>query len=1231
MPTIAREYLGKFQLTADVANALYHLLQDMEIPIEGVVDPAEVLDTVYGHVVMDAFVQTSRFTDSDVSPRLPEIFEPGYPEGLPVIFNVEAARRLRALLLEARKNRESLSANGGIEGFSESIRVFFDQRINGDAAERMTNGARRLLPLALDWTDKEGAGEFAGYLSLPHFVVTHHTQQQIQASQIMAAIMRLGPEDAGEQLAHDIRVAKTILGEIIADLGVYFFDQYAITRLHTERIQNGLFDKTRQHRVYVARLAINISDMNDLDHTEEFGTFVLDVMKKWLQNQKGRMRSAVQSAERTTFQFIVEEPADAIGIFRNFERDFADAMDLEFSARYPDRRNLSEDAENLLRNINKFKVRGTVAVLPFDSKNVVDFAVQEASDVEVFFDILSLTDIPRRTLEDARRRKFDEAGFLALKPWLEKISLDMDRTKAWVNDQFLDDKTRASRKQLFQAFILQGIYYNLKYLSGVLDYFEKEKASDEPVAVYTAKDVPTRDGDFGEHAKLMAYLERDKYVSDGTFNPAIEYPELLERPFVEHLPHLRVLHERVGERDGPKLSPRVAKVLKVWDRMSHEWGHLTHAPRKGNPGGTKEVMFTALGALADAVENGDKKKAADALAKVKECVPRFARSIREIWARALADPKNPFFFKRDVIGVTHWGQPVNAAVFRQELARLGWVDAFGAEADSIKKFLATHSMLFSPDFDDAAFQSVWSIVLRVQREWEMPVPLIYRPGGDFVMIVTPPKDIHGNPVDPVAFEHEVWARVKSEYDGMPFHDVKKVTMRETQLTLDGSYEHAQMEDALLIVADELGLQTVPFLLPKKEGGYVLYSPATNGWRNDEEVNPESVIDALRKNGISIAQYRLTDSTSLKRIGIFMQRDGEQGPRYRFSNFTLGENWREFYKKLTLSTMAGELTPIVDRAAAANFTDFQMDMGRGVQGVKDANFPDKAGFGIHRTRVITAQDVGSRLDWYWDHFRTLAEYADNNTLRHIHDELPESLGEDPAGAFNIVHGLALRANSVWFSKLSMIVSRLNAANEAIRKIMSASPDTTRGELRGEFETLIDRRHVASEILKSIKTGLEIMKNLMKKYSGTKWDGETAEFEEGDMMSATVAIELIKQKISAFRNLSRGRGGGSPGGAVSGGSGGANETPTQSFGDSGEAGPAQHVGAAAYAGYVTTTGTRIAGETAISRLPEQLYSGGRLCSGVTAGLPFSMSAPLPFSPTVSTSAFFGNMPAVNIGLR
>jgi len=403
------DYNVRLQATSGVVDAMTVLLSDMGL-ISAETDPALVLEGEHAKGIFDAFIRTSRFEISDVIPRDPDFNEPGYPERIPVIWNMDAARDLRRLLIKARQAKSSLDESGEVAGFSRSIEVFFRGAINGDPADTMIAGARGMIPLALNWDDVAGAGSFGDYLRLPRDVVTHHTRQQAHAAQIAQAIASLSTSDIDENTIQRLRAAMTLMNGYVLDLGRYFFEQYSLAGLHTERVQNGLFSANRDHRVWVARVALNVSQMNDIDPTGKLADFILNVMDEWLE-QRRFVVSHAQSAEKTTFQIIVERPEDLREIFRDFEMNFKSAMLESFSRRHKDIEHLSEDAQILFEGIHRFSVRATAVVLPFDHTNVLSFAIQNAEDVKTFYEIIKQTGIPSETLE-AALKAFDEGKSL---------------------------------------------------------------------------------------------------------------------------------------------------------------------------------------------------------------------------------------------------------------------------------------------------------------------------------------------------------------------------------------------------------------------------------------------------------------------------------------------------------------------------------------------------------------------------------------------------------------------------------------------------------------------------------------------------------------------------------------------------------------------------------------------------------------------------------------------------
>lgn len=1135
------DYNLRLKSTCEMAQAMLFLLADLGlVPYDA--DSEGVVDSGYATGIFDAFIRSSRFEADDVIPREPDFMEPGYPSRIPVMWDVDAAVKLRQILLEARRNKGDVDLHGGVEGFVTSMRVFIDEHINGDAADRMVEGARKMIPLSLDWNDTSAAGQFGDYLGLPKRVVTHHTRQMAHVAQISAAIQGLQVGDVDESLIRQIKLSTTLMNSYVLDLGRYFFEQYSLAKLHTERVQNGLFKDSRDNRVWVVRLALNVSQMSDLDPTGKFADFVLQVMDEWLEKRR-LVKQHAQSAEKTTFQLIVEKPDDAGEIFRNFERDFKIAMLEAFARRHGDLSNLSEEAKTMHDHIHRFAVRGTAVTLPFDSMNVLGFAIQEADDVETFYDILRCTDIPPETLEAARDELAAGKNLEDISRWfdhhLKTTKMDIAKLKAWVNAGKDGGGRDSFRGQLLQAFVLQSVYYNLKYLSSIVEYFEKERSSVQIVQNYGPEDLAQaleRDGD-----KVQEYLANNKYVSDGRFDPLEKYPELLDEAFMGHLPHLRALLKSKRLSPASGLPAKASRILAVWDRMSHEWGHLTHSPRPNSPGGAQEVFWASIDNLEAAWRSGDAEVIALALSELKAKMSAYSENASYIWSRAIADPKNSFFLKRDSVIRDHSGNQVPSNVYLQEQARLAWTHEFGAEADSIQQYLKTYSRDFDPDFEDEAFQSVWSIILEVVEEWRIPLTLVNRPAGDFVMNTSGPLDINGVAVDNAAFVYEVWARIQKKYADKPYHDVKKVHLSETELRIS-DYDDDGIKEILERIADEMHMQTVPFLVPDKKDKHVLYVPTERGWKTGEVMNPGDVIEKLRSHGVGVDSFRLTRNTSLKRLKIYSGvRDGDGA--YRYSNFPLNGRWEPFMKTLSITTAMAFLEPIFSPQVAEEFDRLKDELAETVESEKEANFPRKAGFAIHPSMAIDAENVGMKMDEQWSYFKDLAVYLNEHILGHIEGLLPTSMDGDPKDSFRDVHALSLRAKSKWVREFIAAISRWESSNTAILIAQDHAKSGPSGEevfpecFSAELRGVISARSDAIRTLGEIKAAFDMIMELANEDRGVE------EFTERDLSTARLAVGSISGQIRMFRDiLARAEsrkpgglpGGGSTGGATPGGS-------------------------------------------------------------------------------------------------
>jgi hypothetical protein len=544
---------------------------------------------------------------------------------------------------------------------------------------------------------------------------------------------------------------------------------------------------------------------------------------------------------------------------------------------------------------------------------------------------------------------------------------------------------------------------------------------------------------------------------------------------------------------------------------------LTHSPRPDNEGGAKEVMFAAINALDEAHRSGDPGAIEAALSNVRSAVAEFADIAIDVWARAMSDPKNPFFFKRESLGVTADGRSVNTNGIAQELARLGWTNMFGAEADSIQRFLIRYSMTFSPDFTDAAFQSVWGTILSVAVDWDMPVPLISRPGGDMVVVI-PPKDLNGVDVDPAGFVFEVWSRVMSRYGDKPYPDVKKVMFNESEIVLGGGFDETAAREAFVSVADSMGLQAVPFMLHDKDDRYVLFTPEVNGWKDGEKVGVDAVVGALRAAGMPISSLRKSGRTVLKRVDIYESADGD-GVRYRFSPFELGGGWSPFQKILSISTVLGTIPLMKNRGDVARYQRVIDEMGMpdgDIDNLKKRFFPRKAGFGAHASAALNCETADRECVAGIASLGSLVGFLDAGPIADIERAIGGPFPDDHARAVSRLSDLAAIYGRSAARQLAMAATRIAASNVALEKRIEDAGEALDGNAVGALMMMRDARREAAKHIGNISSGMRIIANTSMEYA--------VRGSAVDISPATIATSFVTQNIGFLRALMTGAGSG-----------------------------------------------------------------------------------------------------------
>jgi len=1096
--------LDRSVLSSEVVSSLSDLMKKFGLNVSGDGSSTnEISEDDFTSALITAFSNLSKMEISNSSRSTN-----GSKATLSVL-DTSSLQRFGAIIAKMKDDDEVIKL--GVSGFMQSVERIMGQYLRLDVGEAVIRGGTGVfIPMSIDWDDSKSAKGFEDYFEIPKDILTHHTKHQMWLTQLMSHVDGLSVGDLSFEISRNLRRMKTRIDGVIADLKMYFFDSFAMPRLHTERIQNGLFDDGRHNRVYVGRLALNVTDMNEIDPTGELGTFVLGSVKKWFATHQKDIRGAVQSAEYTSFQFILEKPEDAYKLFRMFRHEIGKQMNLDFNNMYGER-SLDDRAKRLLRYINRFKIRGTVVVRKIDARNLISYAIQKASDVNEFMNVLKHAGVPSEILRAFSDESDEEKQFLAMKPWLPNVEVDIKGIKEWLSDSNVSDVVRFKRKQLFQAFILQGIYYFLRETSGVLDYFEKAVASSGDVSVYVDKDLPY---DGVKNPLVRGYIQDAKYVSDGKYIPHVMHDEVMQGDFTGNLASVRVLEKEFELRELDKPEEYASKLLRIWPRISHEWGALTHVPRENNRGGAREVFFSAIDALCDAIDSGvDDENLIVLLAKVKETGKSFLSTIQEIWSKSLSDPRNIFFLKRRSFGEDANGGTVNAAVFYQELARAGWTNVFAIEADSIQRYLKEHSIEFSPDFNDAAFQSIWDVIFEVQSDWHMPIPIVWAPAGDLIRVIISPTDVYNNTVDPAAFMYEVWSRVRKKYHKMPYHDVKKVEFAQIKLPKVEGKDLGNLNDALLAVANEKNLQAVPFAMEDRDDNIILYVPTHNGWNNNKDIVIGDILADIAGRSYSVDNFKVGD-VSVKRVWIY-KRNKEGRIKYRYSITKLGKEWEPFYKTLTITTILGKLPVLGSTQDLRRIEQINDAMAKQAEIEKDRKFLRKAGFGFHETAM---DEWSSVLSSRMSSMRSFVDYIHSKIMNSIKDVL--GLDENRLGANETIFNMAIHANSYWQPQIEMAISRFKAENRALGRIMKYRSNISSDE---DVLSMKEKREDIMKIIRIKREAIRILGKvslLLKPFQSLADDIKEDKKEvvaEDDVLKLKAAYSNLHDQMQAFKEM------------------------------------------------------------------------------------------------------------------
>lgn len=832
------------------------------------------------------------------------------------------------------------------------------------------------VPMRVDYSSERRDG-MERYLDLHPGLITYHTRDIIYLEQLARAVDALRPGDVNETLATQLLNLKGRLDIIVDDLLLYFLEHDSIPTLHTERIQRLLFHSERPVRI--GRLHLNMTDANMADPSERLGHIYLSAVLKWL-SAKFPDAHVIQSPERTTFQFVITEGLDLKEMFRDYAREVKSRMRHLNGAEPPGQQ---VDAKTM----SGFIATGLVAELPLSRGNILTYAVRTPEDVQTFREILKEI-VPNDSLLDSMERDSSAIPLLLGSKRVDFMALSRKYTRAiralerlrkdaeglsqdalaatrphefeeLVDDELEDftppiewqiegetlavgdssDSGAASADELIaryrrlkkalQALLLQGVNNFSRTLAGHTSYWEKERVGLSRHPQVITDGVPA-DGaaDYGTYRR---YVDSGVgYVPYGRYDPLLDNPDFAGFDLGD-LPQYSYGVRPSAPPDGNAID----SILANHPRWGHVAGRLS-SPRRGEiPGGAREYLFIAIDGVVDSVRASEGERA-ERLADLKLRLHFLVEQARNIWRLAIEDRKYSAGLNRHDTFETLSGVK-NSNVFLQETALRGWRNVAALEYDSFKAF----SERYPSDHKDRQFLEPRDLILKVAKDWNMPVPLIIPSGGDLLFLSWADEDRAGREIEPDAFLKEVQNRIRERYSDRSYPDMKKIQMLEADILFDGEYADGVVDDALASVADKLGMQTVPEIVGN--GVRVkLYVP------ENDEGNPSAGLDdvlrGLDEEGIMINSVMDRRCTLTSRQKIWINDGSNWGAMpYRFGNVR-PTNSSPFEKTLTVSVAHARIERIANPFQMGSVRHTLCRLADMVESVKQENFPHKEGFG-----------------------------------------------------------------------------------------------------------------------------------------------------------------------------------------------------------------------------------------------------------------------------------------------
>ncbi|EKD41369.1 MAG: hypothetical protein ACD_73C00744G0002, partial [uncultured bacterium] len=764
------------------------------------------------------------------------------------------------------------------------------------------------------------------YLQIPPELRTHFTDIFIGVELVSAGLARLDEKklatpDTIAAFQSGMGAVKNFFEDAVMDLTQLFLGHRSLPSTMIEGVMNRIFNDEKEIQFF--RVHVNMTTINEMDHTGELGTTYLQVVLEWLQSKGFRV---VQNPENTTFLFLATD-AQVRPAMNSFTQEIKSIM--------RDRPNVPS---NLFDNVEP---EAHISRRSFRADEIAQYAIQNWEDFEAFWPVLGFGYSHWINLE----QRYKEEGMSAL--------------KGYINQKIPVLEIKASQDVLsikkLEALVIKGVLQFLKELAAQTTYFEKVTDAAQKQTLYGEELLPKPDTE-ERFNKWQDYLQRGAgFVGPAIFDPIRYFPELADFASDAEL-DLRLF----GLKPEHELPEWVEKLVTLVPRRSRFVGYLNHQ-RVGSPGGALQQMETALNELGFTLVSDAENK----IKAVTEKAKSFAAIFEAMYKMAIQDERNPFLPRRmrtfDLARGMH-RYAVEANFFMEKVVLDANELMAVMEIDSFKAYNETHP---AQGYDDADFNCVLSQIFLVAKEMNMKMPHVRRAAGDQITLSFNGTTTNGIPVDPVAFCRQIQAKVKKYFEEKQFQEQQKVTMAYIPLQVDLPAEVTLNSNWFLKkICEEHGLKALPYVdSMSRVGGrqiLILAYPITGDSIAQDEVQKILALFqamAHRESGLKLG-LQVVDKPRIekKRLKIWQQADSKELKLVYAKEAPTG--YIPFNRKLTVSLALGNHQKITGMTEAKAFIKKEDDLGHKLGAIKEAALPYKEAFGDFRETASHPTDPNS---------------------------------------------------------------------------------------------------------------------------------------------------------------------------------------------------------------------------------------------------------------------------------